>query len=97
MANDPIKFSSPSEDPVSQFCEKSSIERTEVSVFFEGICEKCIRMTIATFDPTQDIEADRPWVFFFSKPSCPCHLLESGNPFFNGRMRAEEGEDPSPS
>jgi hypothetical protein len=64
MADHPIEFPSPSKDPVSQFCEKGSIKRGEISVLLEGICEKGIRVAIRLFDPLQDIEADRPWGLF---------------------------------
>ena len=64
MADHPIEFSSPPEDPIGQFCEKGSIERGKMSVSFEGIGEKTIGMAICLFNPIQDIEADRPWGLF---------------------------------
>ena len=64
MADHPIESSSPTEDSVSQFCEKGSIEGGKISVAFEGIGKKAIGINIGPPDPIQDVEADRPRRFF---------------------------------
>ncbi len=76
-----------------------------MSVALERIGKKAVKTKVFAFDPAQDVEADSPWGLFSEtprhdgglKPSCPCHLLESGDPFLNRRMGAEERKDPSPS
>jgi hypothetical protein len=61
MADDPIEFFPPPKNSINQFCEKSSVERSEISISFEGIAEEIIGMAISLFDPIQEVEADRPW------------------------------------
>jgi hypothetical protein len=60
MPDDPIEFSFPTDYPISQFREESSIERGKISVAFEGIGEKTIRMSTGPLNPIQDVEADCP-------------------------------------
>jgi len=50
MADGPIDLASPSENTISQFGEKGFIKGREVSVSFEGIGEKTIRMAIRLFN-----------------------------------------------
>ena len=64
MSDHPIESLSPADDTISQFGEESSIERSKISVAFEGIGEKTISMKSGLFNPIQDIEADRPWGLF---------------------------------
>jgi hypothetical protein len=64
MANHPIQFPSPPDYPISQFCEESSVERSEMPVAFKGISEQTIRMKIRLFNPVENLEADRPRGFF---------------------------------
>jgi len=46
MANDPIQFPSPAEGPIGQFRQEGPITWSQMSVAFEGIGEKIIRMAI---------------------------------------------------
>ena len=64
MADHPIEFPSPTDGPVSQFCEERAVKGGEVSIAFERIGKKTVRMKIRLFNPIQDIEADRPWGLF---------------------------------
>ena len=94
---DPIESFLPTDDPVSQFREKGSIEGGKMSVAFEGIGEKTIGMSIGPSQSDSGYRGRSPSEIFFSKPSRPRHLLEPGDTFFNRRMGAEERKDPSPS
>lgn len=60
MAQDPVEFSSPSEDPIGQLREKGPVQRGKMSVSLEGIGDEVIRVAISLFDPIEDFEADRP-------------------------------------
>ncbi len=61
MTYHPVELFPPPQDAINQFCEKSSVERSEITISLEGIIEEIIRMAISPFDPIQDVEADRPW------------------------------------
>jgi len=63
MVDDPVEPSSPPEDTIGQFGKKGSIERGEMPISFEGITEEIIRVAISLFNPIQEVEADRPWLF----------------------------------
>ena len=60
MANDPIEFSPPSECPIGQFSQEGSVKGGEMSIAFEGIVEKIIRVAIRLFHPVEEVQADRP-------------------------------------
>ena len=64
MPNDPVELSSPTEDAVSQFRQKGSVEGGEMAVAFEGIGEKTIGMSMGPFQPVKETEADGPRSFF---------------------------------
>ena len=63
MTDDPVEPASPPEDTIGQFSKECSIERGEMSILLEGISEQNVRMAIRLFNPIQDVEADRPWMF----------------------------------
>ena len=63
MRNDPVKLSFPPENPVSQFGKEGSIERGEMSISLEEVTEEIVRMAISLFNPIEEVEADRPWMF----------------------------------
>jgi hypothetical protein len=63
MMGDPVESASPSQDAIGQFRKKGSIERGEMPVSLEGITEKIVRVAISLFNPIQEVEADRPWLF----------------------------------
>ena len=63
MTDDPVEPPSPPEDTVGQLGKEGSIESSEMPVSLEGIAEEIVRMAISFFNPVQDVEADRPWLF----------------------------------
>ena len=63
MADQPIKEASPPEDSVGQLGQEGSVETGEIPISFERIAEEIIRVAISLFNPVQDVEADRPWIF----------------------------------
>ena len=63
MADDPVKPPSPPEDTIGQFGKEGSIERGEMPISLEGITEEIVRVAISLFNPVQEVEADRPWMF----------------------------------
>ena len=64
MADHPVKFSSPPNDSIRQFCKESSVERGEMPVALKGIGEQTIRVSVCLFNPIEDLQADRPRGFF---------------------------------
>ena len=60
MTDRPVKSLSPPEDPIGQFGKKTSVERSEVPVSFEGISEEAIGMAIRFFQLIQKFKTDRP-------------------------------------
>jgi len=63
MLGDPVEPALPSEDTIGQFGKEGSIERGEMPVSLEGITKEIVRVATSLFNPVQEVEADRPWMF----------------------------------
>ena len=63
MADDPVEPPSPPKDTIGQFGKEGSIERAEMPISLEGITEENVRVPVSLFNPIQEVEADRPWLF----------------------------------